>query len=115
MAIENPSFQHIIQNAISSAVCIDDKYVTPYQAPIEGDKFDDSKQLYESFRREGNCDLDIYKYESLEQFEKSKNYLFENKDLLVLDWELNESNPACKYKDTLPILRQAINTDVPAR
>lgn len=111
MAVVSSSFQHIIQNAISSAICIDDRYVTPYQDPIGEDKLEDSKQLYESFRREGNCDLDIYKYESFEKFENDKKYLFENKDLLVLDWELNESDAACKYKDTLPILKQAIDTE----
>lgn len=111
MAEHRLSFQDIIQNSISSAVCIDDRYVTPYREPVEGDEYNDSKQLYESFRKDGGCDLDIYKYESFDLFEQDKSYLFENKDLLVLDWELNESDPACKYKDTLPILKQAIDSD----
>jgi len=109
MATDNTPFQSIIQNAISSAICIDDIYVTPYETPEEGDNHDDSRQLYESFRKEGNCDLDIYKYKTLKEFEERRKYLFGNKDLLILDWELSKSAP--KYSETLSILKQAIETD----
>lgn len=107
MTIPALPYQNIIHNSIVSAICIDDKYVTPYQTPAEGDKFEDTRSLYNSFRRDGNCDLDIYKFENIDQFNEDRQYLFNNKDLLILDWELNEGDQ-CKYKDALPILSQAI-------
>ena len=99
----------VIKDSISSAICIDDKYVAPYQEYAVNDKPADSKILYETFRKEGNCDLDIYKYESLDKFEEDKKYLFNNKDLLILDWELKDNG--VKYDETLPILEKAIDTD----
>lgn len=104
-------FQPIIQNAISSAICIDDKYVTPYETALPGDRTDDTKELYKSFRKDGNCDLDIYKFQSYDKFCEDKEYLFGNKDLLILDWELDESNAECKFADTLSILKDTIHTD----
>lgn len=101
-------YQNIIRNSIVSAICIDDKFVTPYETPQEDDKLEDTKALYDSFRKDGDCDLDIYKFVNIDKFNNDKKYLFGNKDLLILDWELNETD-ACKYKDALPILSQAID------
>lgn len=101
-------YQKIIRNSIVSAVCIDDKFVTPYEIAQEGDKLEDTKSLYDSFRKDGDCDLDIYKFVNIQKFNDDKKYLLGNKDLLILDWELNEA-AQCKYKDALPILAQAID------
>lgn len=106
-ALTSP-YQDIIRNSIISAVCIDDKFVTPYEIVQEGDKLEDTKSLYDSFRKDGDCDLDIYKFVTIEKFNDDKKYLLGNKDLLILDWELNEGSP-CKYKDALPILSEAID------
>lgn len=44
-------YQNIIRNSIVSAICIDDKFVTPYETPQEDDKLEDTKALYDSFER----------------------------------------------------------------
>lgn len=107
MTTSTSPYQNIISNSIISAVCIDDKFVTPYETPQAGDKLEDTKSLYDSFRKEGSCDLDVYKFVGLKKFNDDKKYLLSNKDLLILDWELNDGS-LCKYEDALPILSEAI-------
>lgn len=82
--------RNILKKSIRSAVCIDDSYPSAYfdiqSAPHL--KFDEAKTLYDSFRSDGFCDIDIYNYTNYE--DSCKEYVFYNKDLLVLDWELDQ-------------------------
>jgi hypothetical protein len=98
----------VVRDSIRSAICIDDKYASAYS---EDKKLNhtEPKKLYESFRKEGKCDLDIYQFKNLEESWDPK-YMLANKDLMILDWELDElSEP--KYKDTLLILNDVIESN----
>ncbi len=95
----------IVRNAIRSAICIDDNYAAPYKDP-ENFEVKEPEKLYYSFRRDGQCDLDIYRFQGLMEWEKHKHLLC-NKDLMVLDWELDQ-NSLSKYSDTLKILEHNI-------
>lgn len=103
----------IVKNAIRSAICIDDNYAAPYRNSEDLDL--DSEQpekLYYSFRKDGKCDLDIYRFQGINEW-NNHNDLIRNKDLMVLDWELApKSTP--KFEDTLKIIKQNIeNKSVP--
>lgn len=99
--LEPEEIKDLIADSIKSAVCIDDQYAEPYQKAPKNDK--DAATLYHSFRQQGKCDLDIYNYNNLEEFIKAREYLFCNKELLILDWELSPSAQNV-YEDSLKIL-----------
>lgn len=112
--------KNIIKKSIRSAVCIDDMFEEPYMDAdtilarnaelSERDKKNiilDNKiptKLYTSFRKVGLCDLDVYNFKSMED-SWHPQYMLNNKDLIVIDWELEGTN---NYASTLEILKQAI-------
>jgi Response receiver domain len=98
--------KQIIKTSIRSAICIDDSYGAPYEESSSEWNFEEPKQLYYSFRKSGPCDLDIYRFKGSEEWDKHK-HLTNNRDLMVLDWELDQTS-APKYQDTLEILDRVI-------
>ena len=93
----------LIGEAISSAVCIDDELIAPYEKADNEANYQLSKDLYESFSSDGKCSLDIYRFINYETYVANEERILRNKDLVILDWELGQ-NQECKYKDTLMIL-----------
>lgn len=110
--LETNEIIEIISSSIRSAVCIDDEYPEPYQEIPEESKLQKQapKILYQSFRENGKCDLDIYNFKGYESFKQAKEYLFSNKELLILDWELQPETQV-KYDDSLKILLDAVHND----
>lgn len=99
--------QKVIKDAIRSAICIDDEYAPPYPQGNSGLNTEEPSKLYYSFREKGNCDLDIYCFESIEKSWKP-NYMIPNKDLVILDWELDKEGD--KFGSTLQILEDIVNS-----
>ncbi len=101
----------IIQDSIMSSIYIDDKIVEPFEAVIEGNEklFEVSKGLYSSFR-EKNKSLDFYKFKLTRNWREDTDYIFKNRDLLILDWQLDETKDL-KQTDALEILAKAVETD----
>lgn len=97
----------IVKRSIATAACIDDMFAEPFGDENEKLDLGITKKLYSTFKENG-CLLDINRYN-----EKYDSNIIEgiinNKDLLILDWELSESDP--KYKNSLEILEQAVNKD----
>lgn len=102
---------HIIENSIVSSVYIDDNVVEPFELwdEMKRAQFDDSKGLYSSFKAK-NKSLDFYKFHSGRDWNEESDYIFKNRDLLILDWELNPITGLIQA-DTLAILSKAVNTD----
>lgn len=99
----------VIYCAINSAICIDDQYESPYCNIPENRKcFDDSKEMYMSFRKNGKCNLDIYKFQDYSKFYNDQDFLLNHKDLMILDWELDAISQI-KHESTLKILDDAVN------
>lgn len=96
--------QNIINESIKSAVFIDDEI--PMLFSGEDDKTGICKPLYESFQMK-DCSVDFSKFSNLESIRDK--LLFDRKDLLILDWELDLVEP--KYKSTLEIIDKAVKTD----
>ena len=96
--------KEIVQRAIRSAICVDNAFVEPYSnARIEDDE-ETPKKLFESFRK-SNCSLDIYRYIDILKWERDREYVLSNRDLLILDWELTGDPP---FRDALKILWEAV-------
>jgi hypothetical protein len=102
----------IIKSSLRSAICIDDNYASAYtpRDTANGLNFDEPAELYVKFREEGCCDLDIFQYKSYQETWKKEHMLF-NKDLLIIDWELDPKNVAGKYLDTIRILEDVVESN----
>jgi hypothetical protein len=98
--------REIVANTIKSAICIDDEYVEPYKER-EGRARNTNQPglLTESFRK-SNCSLDIYTFRSYRQLKEDSGFVFNNRDLLILDWELTDDR--FKFADALLILNDAV-------
>lgn len=99
--------KEVIRSSIRSAVCIDDEYLAPYSDTTEGLIEDEPKKLYYSFREDGHCDLDIYQFENLEK-SWGKKHMILNKDLMILDWELD---PGGGHESALTILKDVVSSN----
>ena len=76
----------IIKNAIKSAIFIDENALEPY---VQDDQLAEGKRsvdLYTNFREMG-ISLDVWKYDK-EQYGARQEYIFNGRDLLLLDWKL---------------------------
>lgn len=112
--------RNIIRDAICSAICIDNAFQEPYGSDqliasdeketaatsVSQESFDTDtpRRLYEQFRKE-NCSLDVYRYIDWDKWESDKSYVLNNRDLLILDWELVGDPP---FRDALKILREVV-------
>jgi len=112
--------KRIIKGSIRSAICLDDVFEEPYMTTEEkktlnqnleavGLKLDTDipKNLYKSFRTKGKCDLDIYNFKTFDE-SWHPDYMLNNKDLVILDWELEGKDG---YNSTLMILEEIIESD----
>jgi hypothetical protein len=94
MSYEEKAFE-IIKTSIKSAIFIDEKARTFFQKDADlKDEIEEelSITLYENLKNNG-ISLDIHKY--VLNDEKNidlKNYLFEDRDLVLLDWNLQDKS-----------------------
>lgn len=95
----------IIRDSIKSAIFIDDKVLLPFEED-EKNEYINHSDLISSFENH-DCSLSYYRY-SKEDWESKVPFLFENRDLLILDWEL--SSGIGYQNDTLKLLEKAIQT-----
>lgn len=103
--------QQIVKKSVRSAVCIDDAYASAY-TPTEnliGLNWEESADLYRRFREDGCCDLDIFQFTSYDDT-WGKEHVKYNKDLLILDWELNPLAAGEKYLDSLRIIKDVVES-----
>ena len=98
----------IVANSIRSAICIDDEFVEPYEEKRGRVKdINKPKELLKSFKK-GNCSLDIYTYESYGKLKEESEFVFTNRDLMILDWQLSQED--LKFEDALDVLKDAVET-----
>ena len=96
----------IVKKSIRSAICIDDEFAEPYEAKNKKRNSQIPKKLYSSFRKDGECSLDFYRYRNWNDWTLKKENVLSNKDLIILDWELESIGN--KYANTLKILDDII-------
>jgi len=102
--------QKLIAETINSAICIDNEYVEAYADTDNAANRETSRKLYESFRENGSCHLDIYTFKDFATYQRDKDKILHNRDLVILDWEL-DNGKQCKYEDALAILDDVCQND----
>lgn len=75
---------NIIKSSIKSAIFIDENAKEPYSSDSPTEEVR-TIELYEQFRKDG-ISLSIYKYDK--DYGNQIDYLFANRDLVLLDWKL---------------------------
>ena len=98
--------KNIIRESIQSAIFIDDRLITPFENSNDTAAIELSKNLYKSFVCK-NISFDFYKYKPNKNWKEAHDYLFRGRDLIILDWQLDNNRDE---KNTLDILRNAVNT-----
>lgn len=105
-----PSFSEVakdvIRNSIRSAICIDDRYAAAYEEDPAELIVDEPRKLHKAFREDGLCDLDIYRFTTYEETWKPE-FMLSNKDLLILDWELDADG---NYDNAIKILTEVVQS-----
>lgn len=105
-----PSFsdvaKDVIRNSIRSAICIDDRYASAYEEDTTDLNVDEPRKLHKSFREDGLCDLDIYRFTTYEDT-WNRDVMLSNKDLLILDWELDADG---RFDSAVKILTEVIES-----
>lgn len=97
---------NILQESIKSAIFIDDSVRLPFEKKSENPNVIDFSDMIPPFEKKG-CTLSFYRFD--QEWTKKVSYLFDNRDLLILDWQLKKYQDT--YTDTLSILQEAVNTD----
>lgn len=98
----NASYQQkafeIIRSSVKSAVFIDDKALSFYSQENPQGYYEEelSKSLFNNFKQNG-VSLAVHKFQKGDELDDQlKNYLFEERDLVLLDWNL-EGNEGTDY------------------
>lgn len=106
----NEILEKIVEESIRNVLCIDDELIEPYEKR-ENDEmvFEFSKDLYRGISDNCRCSVTMMRY-SGETYEVSHNERLINKDMLVLDWELDETN---NIKRPLNVIYQALENNIP--
>ena len=105
----------ILKASINSAIGIDDEFVEPYDV-VEKDSLiiKTSSALYDVFHRELNCTLSLLQYRGLSDFKERVSSLMNNKDLLLLDWQLRGEGIDA-LEDVATIVDHAVSQESPIR
>lgn len=105
----NPNFDTvasiILQDSIKSAIFIDDRVLLPFEDNTDPNIVNYSN-LIAPFEERG-CTLSFYRFS--EEWRTKAKFLFDSRDLLILDWQLRINEDT--YSDTFAILQEAIQTD----
>ena len=105
----------ILKASINSAIGIDDEFVEPYDTAAKEDvQLQTSSELYNVFHNDLNCTLSLFQYRDLADFNKRALPLLNNKDLLLLDWQLKGEGMDA-LKDVVEIIDHAVSQDSPIR
>ena len=105
----------ILKASINSAIGIDDEFVEPYDTAAKEDvQLQTSSELYNVFHNDLNCTLSLFQYRDLADFNKRALSLLNNKDLLLLDWQL-KGEGIDALKDVVEIIDHAVSQESPIR
>ncbi|MBF7092138.1 hypothetical protein IUY40_11360 [Flavobacterium sp. ALJ2] len=100
----------ILQDAIKSAIYIDEKARPFYQVESANPEIEEvlSEKLYNNFKKNG-ISLDVFKYSKGDEIDVAKlKFITENRDFVILDWKLDGKHGE---EESLKILSEIVNTN----
>ncbi len=106
--------KEILKASINSAIGVDDEFVEPYSVDCNKDEFKTSSELFQAFHRDLNCTLFLFRYTDYESFSLKASSLLNNKDLLLLDWQLRGAGSDA-LEDIVKIIDRSVSQDSPIR
>lgn len=98
--------QGIIRDSIRSVIFVDDELALPFDEEATEPQRQLSSGIYSSFMN-NDSGLDFYRFQAGDNWEVKKEYFFNGRDLLVIDWQLDADH--AQHRNTLKILKEAIN------
>lgn len=105
----NEILEKIVGESIRNVLCVDDGLIEPYEKSEDEMVLEFSKRLYRGISEKCRCCVTMLQY-SKETYEINLNERLTDKDMLVLDWELDETND---IKIPLNVIYQALENNVP--
>ena len=113
--MKEEQIKEILKSSINSAIGIDDEFVEPYRLDVaDEDGRLLSSKLYDAFHRDLNCTLSLFRYSDFDDFSSRAFPLLNNKDLLLLDWQLKGEGVEA-LEDVIRIISHAVSQDSPIR
>ncbi|MCW2118834.1 response regulator receiver domain [Flavobacterium sp. 7A] len=100
----------ILQDAIKSAIYIDEKARSFYQVESKTPEIEEvlSENLYNNFKQNG-ISLDVFKYTKGDENDDDKlKFITENRDFVILDWKLDGKEGE---EESLKILSEIVKTN----
>ena len=106
----NEVLENIVKQSIRNVICIDDGLLEPYaEVKGEGSNFEFSKDMFDGISNKCQCSVTMVQYKGEET-----EYLIEekmnDKDLLILDWDLTQTG---QIKEPLKVLDCALDKNIP--
>lgn len=104
----NEVLERIVKQSIRNVICIDDGLLEPYS---EGDSlnYDFSKEMFDGISNTCQCSVTMVQYKG-DETEGLIEEKLNDKDLLVLDWELTTTG---QIKKPLKVIECALDRNIP--
>ncbi len=100
--------QKIIDDSIRSALYVDNKIAIPFKDSIRNPSYKLCSEVFKSFDK-NNTNIKFYQYRGEKKWNKEGANLLKSRDLLILDWKLQDEHP--QFLNSLQILKQAVKIE----
>lgn len=105
----NEMLEKIVKESIKNVVCVDDGFIEPYCDVEDAAKFAFSKEMHDGIANKCQCSVTIVQYKG-DETESLIEEKLNDKDLLILDWELAATG---QIKKPLKIIDFALEKNIP--
>lgn len=105
----NDVLKDIVRQSIRNVICVDDGLLEPYDVEKDDVAFAFSKELFEGISNACQCSVTMVQYKG-DETEGMLEEKLNEKDLLVLDWELTITD---RIEKPINVLACALNKNVP--
>lgn len=105
----NEVLENIVKQSIRNVICIDDGLLEPYCEEGDALKVDFSKEMFDGISNTCQCSVTMVQYKG-DETERLIEEKLNEKDLMVLDWELTATG---QIKKPLKVIDCALNKNIP--
>lgn len=105
----NEVLENIVKESIKNVICIDDGFLEPYCDVEDATKFAFSKEMFDGISNTCQCSVTMVQYKG-DETERLIEEKLNDKDLLILDWELTKSG---QIKKPIKVIDYALDKNIP--